>query len=451
MRLVRLPSADRKLIRASYIDITERQRAGEALREAEERYRRFVQMSAEGVWRLDFAPPVPVSLDEREQAELILHRARLGECNDTLARGLGYEKAVDMLEAWVSLDDVMGGPQEEKPGAIREFIRSGYRITNLEIPNRDRDGKRVWTLNNIVGIVEGGYLTCAWGISRDITERKRGEEALGERTRQLEAVRVVGEEITREMRFPTLLELIVERAVRLIGGTGGCVMLWDESRSVLIPRVWVGRAPASREASHIALEEGVSGTVAAQRKGMIVNDYRRSPWARPVMLERTNITAAISEPLVYQDRLVGVIQLDDGGTGHRFSEQDQELLRLFATQAAIAIENARLYEATQQELADRVRAEKTVAARTRQLEAVRVVSEEITRELDLTRLLDLIHRRAAGLVEASRGVISLWEEESQTLVTRAWHGYGTWVREVRPHLGEGVVGLVAQRREGLIV
>lgn len=398
VRLVRLPAAGLKLVRASFIDITARKRAGEALREAEERYRRFVEMSAEGVWRVDFTPAVPVTLDEPQQVELILHNSRQAECNDALARAYGYKKAADMLEARLGFDDVLAGSQEEKIGLVSLFIRSEYRITDLEVQNRTRNGKRLWGLDNIVGIVGHGHLMCAWGTRRDITARKQAEEALAERTRQLEAVRVVNEEITHEMRWPVLLELIVERAMRLVGAAGGSVLLWDGASSVLIPSVWVGRPPGSRT-SRVALGEGLSGTVAAQRKGMIVNDYRNSPLARPVMLEHTKITATIAEPLLYQDRLVGVINLDNGDTDRRFTEQDQEILRLFAAQAAIAIENARLYGATQRELADRARAEQHLERSREQLRALSSRLQSL-REEERTRIAREIHDHLGQLLTA---------------------------------------------------
>jgi GAF domain-containing protein len=247
-----------------------------------------------------------------------------------------------------------------------------------------------------------------------------------------------------------LLELILHRAMALIGAAGGAILLWDEAEQALLTQVWASQPVASR-ASRVRLGEGLSGMVAADRKGRIVNDYRHWPGARRAVIEKTPITASLAEPLVYQDRLVGVVNLHNGDTGRTFADRDGELLRLFADQAAIAIENARLFAAAQRDLEERRRAEEALTARTRQLEAIRAVSAEITRELDLDRLLDLIMRRAMELLKTRSATVFLWDEANQWLVPRAWSGLGDWFQEVRVRLGEGVVGVSARRREGMIV
>ncbi len=164
---------------------------------------------------------------------------------------------------------------------------------------------------------------------RDITERKRAEEALAQRTRQLEAVRVISEEITRELDLPALLQLVTRRAAELVGAAGGAVYLWDEAGQRLTLGAWYGQAEWS---------------VVQRQKGMVVNDYRTSPYALAFMLRNSGVTAVLAEPLLYHDRVLGVIGLDNEGNGRSFTEQDRELLALFASQAAIAIENARLFE-----------------------------------------------------------------------------------------------------------
>src|SRR5262245_31141836 len=75
----------------------------------------------------------------------------------------------------------------------------------------------------------------------------------------------------------------------------------------------------------------------------MVDNYSASPYAHPYFMDHLGFAAVITEPLVYRDRLVGVIELDNHQTAQPFTEQDRPLLTLFATQAAIAIANAQLF------------------------------------------------------------------------------------------------------------
>jgi PAS domain S-box-containing protein len=267
-------------------------------------------------------------------------------------------------------------------------------------------------------------------------ENARLFQAEQARRRQVEAVRAVTEEVTRELDLGTVLGLIQRRAIELVGGVLGAVWLWDEGAEVLVPRAWEGYGEWMGEL-RLRLGEGITGAVAQRREGLIVNDYRTWPHAHGAALERTEITAALAEPLLYRNRLLGVITLNNSRMGRSFTEADREVLALFAAQAAIAIENSRLFQQEQE--------------RRRQVEAVQAVTEEITRELDLTAVLNLISRRAAELVRATSGGVILWDEGTQLLRPGAWHGVGDWVRELRLAMGQGITGCVAQQRKGMMV
>jgi GAF domain-containing protein/CheY-like chemotaxis protein len=177
---------------------------------------------------------------------------------------------------------------------------------------------------------------------RELSERRRAEERLAERTQQLEAIRAVTVEITRELDLQTLLGLILRHTRDLVQATSITINLWDEEAQVLVPQTWLG-FDTWRGELPLRLGEGVAGTVAKRREGLIVNDFRTSPYALPIFLERTTYTAVLAEPLLYRSRLVGVLAVAREQTGHPFTEKDRELLALFAAQAAIAIENARLF------------------------------------------------------------------------------------------------------------
>ena len=86
------------------------------------------------------------------------------------------------------------------------------------------------------------------------------------------------------------------------------------------------------------------GTVAQRREGMIVNAYQQSPYALHAYLPYLGQSAIVAEPLLYRDRLVGVLLVAHAQPGRHFTPQDRELLTVLAAQAAVAIENARLFE-----------------------------------------------------------------------------------------------------------
>ena len=320
-----------------------------------------------------------------------------------------------------------------------------------EFHNKKKNGELVWEAASISPVRSpDGHITHFVAINEDITEKKRIEEAAYTRTRQLDAVRAINMEITQALDLPILLALIHRRATELLGTGMGTLFLWDEASQVLVPQVWHGLGDRTREL-RLKLGEGAAGTAAQRREGMIINDLRSSPHTTPLLLDRTHHVGVIVEPLICRERLLGAISVDTTDFGRRFTEQDQQLLRLLASQAAIAIENARLFGDARNELTERKMAEAALTIRMRQFEALRAVSIEITRELDLGALLQLITARVVGVIGGGQSMIRLWDEDGQWLVPRAYTGSLIHWANRRLRLGEGVAGTVAQRRQGMIV
>ena len=172
------------------------------------------------------------------------------------------------------------------------------------------------------------------GAMVDLSGRKQAEDALRVRAHQLDAIRTVTEEITRELDSTTILDLIHQRAVALVGAEGEAIYLWEEAAECLAPAIWHGHGDWLG-AARLKRGDGLAGVVAERREGLIVNDYRHSPHAHPFILEHSQVSAVLGEPLLYQGRLLGVITLVHEDPRRVFTEQDRELLALFASPAAI--------------------------------------------------------------------------------------------------------------------
>lgn len=281
--------------------------------------------------------------------------------------------------------------------------------------------------------------TANQALQQEISEHMRTEDLLAARIKQMEAVRAVSMEIARELDLTTLLQLITRRATELVeSAQSGAVYLWDDSAQVLVPRAWHGRGEWMQQV-RIRPGEGIVGTVAQQGEGLLVNDYAHSPYARPLIAEHFGSTAVIAEPLLYRDRLVGVIALDNRGTTRPFTKEDRELLTLFAAQAAMAIQNARLYDALEE--------------RFTRLETLTRLNQLVSSSLDTNKVLSAIARAAATLMEAP--MVSFWrvDEATRTLEVQTFSDerIGADFPRRQVSFDEGSVGWVATHRRPLNV
>jgi PAS domain S-box-containing protein len=158
------------------LNVTERVRAQAALRQSEERYRAFIAQSSEGIWRFELDQPLSTEIPEAQQIDHIYQHAYLAECNDVMAQMYGFSTADELVGA--RLGDFLVRDDPQNIAYLQAFIRSEYRLVDVESHEVDRSGARRFFLNTLVGVIESGLIVRAWGIQRDVTERKQAAERL---------------------------------------------------------------------------------------------------------------------------------------------------------------------------------------------------------------------------------------------------------------------------------
>jgi len=148
------------------------QKKEESLRQSEERIRDLVTHSSEGIYRVDIAPPVPISLPREELIEAINKRAVLSEVNEALSSMYGLRP-----------EEMVGRPATDfSPdyGVRASFVLDAERnsVKKMETRDLDKDGNVVFLIENFYGEIKDGELLRIWGLQDDITERKQAEQAL---------------------------------------------------------------------------------------------------------------------------------------------------------------------------------------------------------------------------------------------------------------------------------
>jgi PAS domain S-box-containing protein len=219
------------------------------------------------------------------------------------------------------------------------------------------------------------------------------QESLRRHAKQLESLRQLEMEITAELDLTTLLNSVVSRAMELLKATTGGIYLYLPERDVIEWRYNVGPVqPPS--GSYLRRGEGLSGRVWEQNTTLIVNHYKEWQGMHPEYANLPDFSTAGS-PMHWGNEFFGVLcMLRDPSLG--FAPAEGELLELFASQAAVALRNARLFEAARMQ--------------TDRLAVVNRIAKTVGLTLRMDELRETVYRELATLFRGDAFSIALSED-----------------------------------------
>ncbi len=273
---------------------------------------------------------------------------------------------------------------------------------------------------------ETGQIIGAVESCRDMTAEKRLEE-------RLEAIYRLGQELTLLRDEAVIARRVLETAVDVLQFEVAACGLVDEDAGELTYCYLVGAEPEAVDL-HLPLdgEQGIGVAVVRGGRAINVPDVTQDARYVPGSWEAGS---ALCVPMRIGERIIGVLNAESAEASH-FTLDDERLLQTLADQAAIALENARLYQAER--------------ARRQELEAVQQASLSLTASLELNYVLNAIARAAFNLISASNADIFLYSN-GHLVFGADMRAEGAQNRPYATPRPEGLTYTVARRGETIVV
>ena len=238
---------------------------------------------------------------------------------------------------------------------------------------------------------------------------------------RLRAIVDAGVALASELSLDAVLQKIVESAAELTGARYAALGVIDPSGQSL-ERFIVSGIDAETQAAigDPPHGRGILGALIQDAKPLRLDDLAKDPRSVGFPPHHPSMRRFLGVPILLRGVAYGNLYLTEKAEGAPFTEEDEELTMLLSTQAAVAIENARLYESATRWL--------------KQLESLNEVSNALVSETELSRLLDLVAVRLRELVHA-RVVLIAIPDHGGDLVVRVADGDGA----------EGLAGMRLER------
>jgi PAS domain S-box-containing protein len=307
-------------------------RTEQALRDSETRYRQFVEYSPNPIFSISIEGVIQTWNRACERVFQYTAGEIVGQTYHKL-----FGDPEDCLVIAAHLAQVVGN----RP------------LDDVDLCYRCKDGTRRFTVSRLYPLLngEGSVVGCIFA-NTDITERRRAEEVLRQRNRELELLNRASQVFISSLNLEEVLATILEEVRQLLGVAACSAWLIDRDTGEVVCRQATGPQGDLVRGWRLAPGQGIAGWVIRTGQSAVVADAETDARYFPKVDQRTRlgIRSILSVPLRVKQDVLGTLQVVDTQVD-RFSRSDLRLMQSVAGVASIVVENAWLYEET-----DRLRA-----------------------------------------------------------------------------------------------
>lgn len=216
-----------------------------------------------------------------------------------------------------------------------------------------------------------------------------------------EVSRVIGSSLELQI----VLDQVMDAIIQLTGAERGFLMLLDDDGKLVV-RVARNFDQETLEGGEFAVSRTITRQVVNSGEPVVTTNAQTDPrYSGQASIIAHALRSIMATPLRARGHIIGVVYVDNRIRTGLFSEKDLEVLDAFAAQAAVAIDNARLYSAKDQALADRVE----------ELTMLQWIDRQLNETLDMTHAMQITLEWSSRLCEAESASLGLYDKEADAL------------------------------------
>jgi two-component system NtrC family sensor kinase len=384
---------------------------------AEEKYRTLFQQMQEGVF-------------------LATPEGKLLDCNDAFVRMLGHDSREELMA--LNVDAELYASAEQREVFRREVEQHNY-VRNFEVSLRRKDGTLLTAMESSFATRNpAGKIARYQGFLLDISEKKRAEDEIRHRNRELNALNAMAVIATQSFDLDEILNLTLRQVISLLGGETGAVYLADAEEATFRRRAsWGQRSSDRSRFSEVQFPEGFGDLVTRSRTEVLTEEYMpHLPRAVAEFIRGDSSHSSIWVLLWGKDQPIGMMGISSREKPE-YTSNDENLLVAIGRQLSTTIEKVRLYEETCRAYEDLRRTQEQLL-QSEKMSAVGQLIAGVAHELNnpLTAILGYAQLlESEGLSERAMDFVSKLFKQAQR-THRVVQNLLSFARQRKPHKQE---------------